>query len=326
MKVIQSRFFIPNANEGNIIQDRTSLLVWFLSVLKWKKLGYEVILYTDNPTKTKFNELGLSPLYDEIVELEEDESINNKVFWAASKILSAKKFMEDHPNEEFMISDLDFIPLKDPATFTRKKDDLVTFYGEFVQMYAPLDKMNINPEYNIPSFYTGKINPINTCLLYIREPLLDLFSRYLDIELEFMQYHQEYIDGSSANDLMIFAEQRLFSEYLAANSIEFTYINPENKSVFNINGLHTGVYKGLEKTEYWKWIIWYLKILKEQFYSTYQEIINLELYKDIKKIIDDGKGTYKNKQEKEVEIENFSWDDLEYPRAFEDIYDPLWRD
>ena len=325
MKVIQSRFYIPNANEGNIIQDRTSLLVWFLSVIKWKEFGYEVVLYTDNTTRTKFDELGLSKYYDEIVELEEDETVNTKVFWASAKILSAKKFMESHPNEEFMVSDLDFIPLKDPTTFVQCNNDLVTFYKEYVQMYNSLENMDINSEYTLPDFYTGNVDPINTCLLYIRESLLEIFSNYLDIELEFMQYHQEYISGSSANDLMIFAEQRLFTEYLVSIGIEFTYVNPENKSVFNVNGLHTGPYKNLEKTEYWKWIIWYLKILKEQYPDTYEEIINLELYEDIKKIIDDGNGKYKDKLNKETEITDFNWDTLEYPRAFEDIYDPAWN-
>ena len=326
MKVIQSRFYIPNANEGSEIQDRTSLLVWFLSVLKWKELGHEVILYTDSTTKAKFDELGLSKHYNEIIELEEDESVNTKVFWASAKILSAKKFMEDHPDEEFIISDLDFIPLKDPIAFAQNDSDLVTFYKEYVQMYNSLENMDINPEYTLPEFYTGKIDPINTCLLYIRKPLLDIFKQYLDIELDFMEYHQEYISGSSANDLMTFAEQRLFTEYLVSNNVEFTYVNPEDKSVFNVNGLHTGPYKGLEKTEYWKWIIWYLKILKEQFSDIYDEIINLELYEDFKQIITDGKGTYKNKQDKETTITDFSWDTLEYPRAFEDIYDPVWRD
>ena len=326
MKVIQSRFYIPNANEGNIIQDRTSLLVWFLSVIKWKELGYEVVLYTDSTTRAKFDELGLSKYYNEIVELEENETVNTKVFWASAKILSAKKFMEEHPNEEFMISDLDFIPLKDPVTFVQGDNDLVTFYGEYIQMYNSLDKMDINPEYTLPSFYTGKVDPINTCLLYIRESLLDLFSQYLDIELEFMQYHQDYISGSSANDLMCFAEQRLFTEYLVFNDIKVTFVNPVNKSVFNVNGLHTGVYKTLEKTEYWKWIIWYLKILKEQYPDTYKEIINLELYQDVKQIIEDGGGTYKDKLNNETEIKDFNWETLEYPRAFEDIYDPAWRD
>lgn len=328
MKVIQSRFYIPNANEGSAIQDRTSLLVWFLSVLKWKELGYEVVLYTDSTTKEKFDELGLSQHYDEIVELEEDENVNTKVFWASAKILSAMKFMETHPDEEFMISDLDFIPLKDPATFAKNENDLITFYTEYVQMhiYKNFDEMDINPEYVVPDFYTGKVDPINTCLLYVRKPLLVLFKQYLEIELDFMQQHQEYISGSSATELMVFAEQRLFTEFLIANDVEITFVNPARKSVFNVNGIHTGPYKGCEKTEYWKWVIWWLKVLKEQFPDTYEEIIELELYSDIKQIITEGNGTYKDKQGKETEITDFDWDKLEYPRAFEDIYDPVWRD
>ena len=36
-------------------------------------------------------------------------------------------------------------------------------------------------------------------------------------------------------------------------------------------------------------------------------------------------GEYTNKKDKVIKIENFNWDDLEYPRAFEDIYDPIWN-
>lgn len=325
MKVVQTRLYLENANDGKAYQDRTSLLAWFLSVLKWKQLGYEPILYTDQTTKDKFDELGLTDLYDEVYILDTDD-VETKVFWACGKILSAKQFMEDYPDEEFMISDLDYIPLKDPATFAQNDNDLVSFYHEYTQTYKSIDELPLNEEYTLPSFFTGKINPINTCLLYIRKSFLDLFKNYIDIELDFMSYHTEFSDTYTANDLMTFLEQRLFAEYLTSNDIEVTYIMPKNKSIFNINGIHTGPYKFIEKVEYWMWIIWWFKLIRDEFPDTYEEIINLELYSDIKQIIDDSKGAYTNKKDKETEIENFDWDTLEYPRAFEDIYDPIWRD
>lgn len=74
MKVIFSRIYIDKANEGSPIQDRTSLLVWYLSALKWKQLGYETILYTDERTKEAFDELGLSSCYDEVKMIKSEES------------------------------------------------------------------------------------------------------------------------------------------------------------------------------------------------------------------------------------------------------------
>lgn len=324
MKVIQSRFYIEKANEGSVIQDRTSLLVWFLSVMKWKELGYEPYLYTDEITKEKFDELGLTPLYDNVIVLSK-EDVNTEVFWASSKILSAKKFMESYPNEEFIISDLDFVPLTDPKTFASSEDSLVTFYPEYLKMYSPLEYLKINPEYTLPEFFTGKVDPINTCFLYIQKNNLELFSNYLDIELDFMNYHYDFESGQISNDLMIFIEQQMFTEYLVSNNITIDFTNPENKSVFNINGLHTGPYKSIEKVEYFKWIIWYLKMIKELNVDTYNNIISLELYSDIKEIIDNKSGEYTNKKDSKIKIEDFSWDTLEYPRAFEDIYDPAWN-
>lgn len=324
MKVIQSRFYIEKANEGSIIQDRTSLLVWFLSVMKWKELGYEPYLYTDKITKEKFDELGLTLLYDKVIILSKD-NVNTDVFWASSKILSAKKFMETYPCEEFIISDLDFIPLADPKKFASSDNSLVTFYPEYVQMYSPMEYLKINPEYNIPEFFTGKIDPINTCFLYIQKNNLELFTKYLDIEMNFINYNYDFESGQISNDLMIFIEQRMFTEYLVSNNITIDFTNPKNKSVFNINGLHTGPYKSIEKAEYFKWIIWYFKIIKEINEDIYNNIISLELYSDIKEIVDNKSGEYIDKKDNTKKIKDFSWDKLEYPRAFEDIYDSDWN-
>lgn len=324
MKVIQSRFYIEKANEGSVIQDRTSLLVWFLSVMKWRELGYEPYLYTDKATKEKFDEIGFSSLYDNIIILE-NKDINAEVFWASAKILSAKKFMESYPNEEFIISDLDYIPLKDPKLFVSNNNSLVAFYPEYLPMYSPIEYLKINPDYTMPDFFTGTVDPINTCMLYIQKNNLELFDNYLDIELDFMNYHYDFESSQISNDLMIFVEQQMFTEYLVHNNIDIDFVSPENKSVFNVNGLHSGVYKTIEKAEYWKWIIWYLKMIKELNGDIYNDIILLDLYSDIKAIIDNGSGEYTNKKDSKIEIKDFSWDELEYPRAFEDIYDPVWN-
>ena len=324
MKVIQSRFYIEKANEGSVIQDRTSLLVWFLSVMKWRELGYEPYLYTDKATKEKFDEIGFSSLYDNIIILE-NKDINTEVFWASAKILSAKKFMESYPNEEFIISDLDYIPLKDPKLFVSNNNSLVAFYPEYLPMYSPIEYLKINPDYTMPDFFTGTVDPINTCMLYIQKNNLELFDNYLDIELDFMNYHYDFESSQISNDLMIFVEQQMFTEYLVHNNIDIDFVSPENKSVFNVNGLHSGVYKTIEKAEYWKWIIWYLKMIKELNGDIYNDIILLDLYSDIKAIIDNGSGEYTNKKDSKIEIKDFSWDELEYPRAFEDIYDPVWN-
>lgn len=325
MKVIQCRVYIDKANEGSVIQDRTSLLVWFLSVIKWKQLGYEPILYTDDTTKAEFDKLGLSQLYDEVIILDNFNNINKDVFWASAKIMSAKKFIEDNPNEEFIISDLDYIPLKDPKDFATSDDNIVVFYPEYLGMYAPVENIKFNPDYVMPEFFTSTIDPINTCMLYIQKNNLEMFKKYLDIEEDFMNYHYDFINGSSANDLMTFIEQRLFAEYLATNKINIDFVAPPTKSVFNVNGMHTGVYKSIEKVEYWKWIIWWMKLIKEADEDTYEAIISLDIYKDFKEIIDNGKGEYTNKKDRTDIISDFNWDTLEYPRAFEDIYDPVWN-
>lgn len=324
MKVLFSRLYNPKVNNGSIIQDRTSLLAWVLSALKWKEFGYELFFYTDVTTKEEFEKLGILKLYDEVKIIESDYDVNEEVFWACSKILSEKQFVEEYPDEEFMVSDLDFIPLKDPLSFKTTDNELLIFYREYLPVYCPLEFLGLNSEYTLPTFFTGKVDPINACFLYIQKTNLEMFKQYLDIEIDFMCSHKEFISDLNANDLMMFVEQRLFTEYLVSNDIPITPISPKNKSVFNTSGMHTGPYKTIENTDYWKWNIWWLKILKEEFQDTYEEIISLELYSDIKEIIDNCEGEYTNKVNNKTKIKDFDWDTLEYPRAFEDIYDEKW--
>ena len=323
MKVIFSRVKVPYMD---IIQDRTALLVWFLSVLKWKQLGFETVFYTDEETKNELSEVGLVDLYDEVHILNQ-ENIKDDVFWAHAKILSAKDFVTNYPDEEFIISDMDFIPLKNPCNFYKGGKELVVFYREYNQMYAPIENLKLNDDYQFPKYFTGNVDPINACQLLVHKEMLPDFKEYLNYELEFMnQYKNDFVSGKISNDIMIFLEQRLFTEFLV-NEKGYTVVetSPQYKSVFNTSGLHTGPYKSLELAEYYKWIIWYLKMLREEFTDVYESIIHLDLYDDFRQIIEDGKGTHTNKKKKETYIEEFSWDTLEYPRAFEDIYDPVWN-
>ena len=323
MKVIFSRVKVPHMD---IIQDRTALLVWFLSVLKWKQLGFETVFYTDEETKNELSEVGLVDLYDEVHILNQ-ENIKDDVFWAHAKILSAKDFVTNYPDEEFIISDMDFIPLKNPCNFYKGGKELVVFYREYKQMYTAIENLKLNDDYQFPKYFTGNVDPINACQLLVHKEMLPDFKEYLNYELEFMnQYKNDFISGKISNDIMVFLEQRLFTEFLV-NEKGYTLVetSPQYKSVFNTSGIHTGPYKSLELVEYYKWIIWYLKMLREEFTDVYESIIHLDLYDDFRQIIEDGKGTYTNKKKKETYIEEFSWDTLEYPRAFEDIYDPVWN-
>lgn len=319
MKVIQSRIYNELANDGSAIQDRMSLMVWFLSVLNWKKLGYEPVLYTDQTTKEEFEKHGLAQLYSEIVDIG-DIQADEKVFWASSKLYSVKKFMEDHPGEDFIVSDLDFIPFKDPMEFAA--GDILAYHTEYWQSYKPINELNLSEDYALPDWVSGTENPVNTSVLYFKDK--DMMKELMDVQFEFMTKNGIFTDTHEANDSMVFIEQRVLGEFAAHKGLKFSFMAKEGKSTFNVNAMHTGPYKRMEKSDYWKWNIWYLKMLREDFPETYELIISNELFEDIKGIIDAGEGTYKDKNGKETIIDEFSWDTLEYPRAFEDMYDPIW--
>lgn len=320
MKVIQSRIYNKLANDGSIIQDRMSLMVWFLSILHWKKLGYEPILYTDKITKAEFEKYGLTQLYSEVIDIG-DITADEEVFWASSKLYSVKRFMEDHPDEDFIVSDLDFIPFKDPMEFAT--GDVMVYHHEYWQAYRPINELNLSKDYEIPEWVTGTVDPLNTSLLYFKDK--ELLKEIMDMQFDFMDKNSIFTNTNDANDSMLFIEQRLLGEFLAHKGKTVSFMIKKNKSTFNVNAMHTGPYKRMEKSDYWKWNIWYLKMLREEFPDTYELVINNGLFEDIKAIIETGEGTYKDKTDKETVIKDFSWDTLEYPRAFEDIYDPDWN-
>ena len=319
MKVIQSRIYNELANDGSIIQDRMSLMVWFLSVINWRKLGYEPVLYTDQITKAEFEKYGLAQFYSEIIDIGEI-STDEKVYWASSKLYSVKKFMETYPDEDFIISDLDFIPFKDPMQFVT--GDVLTYHTEYWQAYKAIDELNLSADYTLPEWITGKVNPVNTSVLYFKDK--ELMKELMDIQFDFMEKNNVFTNTSDANDLMTFIEQRVLGEFLAYKGKTVSFMAAEGKSIFNVNGMHTGPYKRMEKSDFCKWNFWYLKMIREESMDVYNTLINNELFKDIKEIIDAGEGTYTDKNGKKTEIKDFNWDTLEYPRAFEDMYDPVW--
>lgn len=321
MKVIQSRIYNELANDGSIIQDRMSLMVWFLSVLNWKKLGYDPVLYTDEMTKAEFEKYGLAQLYSQIIDIGEID-VDQKVFWASSKLYSVKHFMETYPDEDFIVSDLDFIPFKDPMTFVN--GDVLTYHVEYWQAYKAINELNISEGYTLPEWITGTANPVNTSVFYFKDK--DLMKELMDVQFDFMEKNSIFTNTNEANDSMVFVEQRLLGEFLLHKGKTVCFMAAEGKSTFNVNAMHTGPYKRMEKADYWKWNAWYLKMLREESMDIYESLINDELFTDIKVIIDDGKGEYTDKQGKKTIIEEFDWDKLDYPRAFEDMYDPVWME
>ena len=200
MKVIFSRVNIPHMD---IIQDRTSLLVWFLSALKWKQLGFEIIFYTDEETKNELSKVGLVGLYDEVRILNKI-NIKDDIFWSYAKILSANEVVTNYPDEEFIISDMDFIPLKNPCDFYNGGKEIVVFYKEYKEMYEPIENLNVNDDYVFPKYFTGNTDPINACNFLVHKQLLPDFKEYLEYELEFMdQYKDNFVSGKRSNEIMI---------------------------------------------------------------------------------------------------------------------------
>ena len=147
MKVIQ----VMAKNNDHVCDSHfglSSLLVTFLSVLKWKSFGHTVKLYVDEHFKEVFQNYGLLELYDEVDDtyftendLYESFDIKKEYFWAFSKLFI---YMKEKDN--FIMSDLDFIPLQDFHNIIDESKDYI-YYKEILDKLKSLDiKLSIEDD------------------------------------------------------------------------------------------------------------------------------------------------------------------------------------
>ena len=171
MKVIQ--VMTKNiTDELDINMGTVSKLVSILSVLKWKSFNFTTKLYVDKFYKDYFDSIGLINLYDEVdctYFTDSDpyaaKNIDKRFFWAMSKL-----FVLENEQEPFILSDMDFIPLKDFHSFT-EDHEVFGYYREQYRnsiTYPDKEHMPVGEGYQFPDWLTWSVNPINTAVLYIQ--------------------------------------------------------------------------------------------------------------------------------------------------------------
>ena len=285
MKVIQV-MTRNNENFYNLNLNLSSQLVMFLSVLKWKSFGYTVKLYVDDYFKQIFTENGLINLYDEVDDkyfvennLYEEYNINKKYFWAFSKL-----FVYLNEKDNFIMSDLDFIPLKDFHDIIDENKNYV-YYREIIDeiLYPNNDKLKSASDYTFPEWMTWKENPVNTAIVYLADKKLkDL---YISEAIRYAQ-NNNITDNDPYNRNMIFAEQRLLSECAKYLNIDLNSIKSNYETICNPREIHYYCYKIVDakKNNLDNWVLYLLDKLYQEFNDVYSNVIELPeyaIYKDI---------------------------------------------
>lgn len=282
MKVIHARKRVFKADHA--FKSKMVLLVWILSILKWKYFGYEVVLYTDKITLEAIKKIGFEHLYDEInLDYLEDENtfknIDTGAFWALPKLLALHREVCVLGNKALM-ADQDVVPMSDISRMWTNTDIAVWSNKEFIntyKVYPPLYKLSVPKDYKFPTWFTGKAQPLNTGILHIKDPkILDFYIT------EVLKYctNNKNSKNNSVCITMCNAEQRMIGEIVKYKNLTYSVMQPVNKGLFNRNGFHTHGYKGKVKNS--NGLTWHLNLLfmiKELDENMFAKLLNLKHFK-----------------------------------------------
>lgn len=297
MKIIHSRIKATDKELSG-----SELLVWYLSVIQWKRLGYTTKIYVDDYNLQYIKDKKLYELYDEVdSEFFNDEDgffvsndIDKEHFWASSKI-----FLLENETESCIVTDHDFIPFKeiptdkDVVVYHREKLNIFSYYNN--EAY-PLnyDKNN----YSIPEWFTFEVRPINASVCYIKNQ--EVKKQYIEEAYKYISGNHE--DYSNSNPDMIYIEQRFLSELCNHLNVEITtLIDLKKETTINKNYFHLHFHKNVD-TEMTNgkpvtnnlWHIFLLQVISKKNPELYDYIINLEQFSEDKQYIEEnGFDSYK---------------------------------
>lgn len=271
MRIIHSRKKVFNKDFA--FENSFTLLVWILSILKWKEYKNEIVLYTDDETLEKIKAYGFDTLYDEInTEYLSDTNnfldIDLYYFWAMPKLLAYKHEALDL-NNDVVIADTDVVPMSNISRFWYNCDVAVWSNKEFVEfksIYPNLKDLPLPDNYILPKWYSGTAKPLNTGIIHIKNT--EIIKQYLEEALKMST--KVDCTGYSMVVPMCNAEQRTLGEIVNHNKLSLQVVQPINKGLFNKNAFHTHGYKrnlsGKRKVQFNCNLLMMIKDLDKELY------------------------------------------------------------
>lgn len=285
MRIVQTRKRVFKNDFA--FQNKFTLLVWVLSILKWKEYGNQVVLYTDTPTLEDIKKFGFEHLYDEInTELLEDEKVCKGIdffcYWAMPKLLALKHEALDLGND-VVIVDQDVVPMSDVSRMWTNSDIAVWSNKEHVEfkfIYPRLSELSLPRGYELPKWFTGNAKPLNTGILHIKNK--EIIKMFTDEALAMSKdNHNEH--NNTNCQTMCNVEQRLLGEIVNYKNLTYSVMQPINEGLFNRNGFHTHGYKVKINNNNGKdWHLVLLNMIKKLNFGIYEKLINNDLFKEEK--------------------------------------------
>ena len=288
MRVIHARKRIQEIDWG--VKNKFNLLVWILSVLKWKELGNEVVLYADNKTLEDLKEFGIDTLYDEVnTDLLENSNLCDNIdfyyFWAMPKIISLYHETKELGNN-VLVSDQDVVPTSDVSRLYNLANVLVWSNKEFYEnehLYPKLDCLSLPNNYCLPTWFSGKTKPLNTGVIHFRKK--EDAVEYCNEVFKYVINNKNQKKNSKAV-AMCNAEQRMIGEFLRNKRYTYATLQPANEGLFNRNAFHTHGYKNIVNNDNGvQWHCSLLKMIKDCDKKFYVKLINHDFFKEEKEYI-----------------------------------------
>lgn len=269
---------------------KMNLLVWILSILKWKENDNQVVLYTDTPTLEDIKKFGFETLYDEIntTYLEDEEvckGIDFFCYWAMPKLLALRHEVLELGND-VVIADQDVVPMSDVSRMWTNSDIAVWSNKEHVELrsvYPRLSKLSLPKNYKLPKWFTGTAKPLNTGVLHIKSK--DIVKLFTDKALAMsLDNHNEHKNTNCQT--MCNVEQRLLGEVVKHKGLTYSVMQPINEGLFNKNGFHTHGYKvAVNNKNGLDWHCSLLKMIKKCDENMYNILIENEFFAEEKEAI-----------------------------------------
>ncbi len=209
-------FFAKN-NGAYFIED-FEILTTILSAMQWRKHNGKIKLVADKCAIEFYKDTGLIGIWDEVEELEIDDNINPKMFWAASKLYALKK--EKTP---VVILDTDFIVWESIDFDKTSNCAVIHFEDLYEDIYPQKEHFKMRDTY-IWKDFDWHLKAANTAFCVFKNQ--ELVNKYTDEAIDFIKNAKDCDDYLT---YMVFCEQRLLPMCAKDGGFKIEAISGQNK-------------------------------------------------------------------------------------------------
>ena len=209
--MVKTIWVLENVRKHLSFYRKFDTLMLLASAIQWRKhnSNSELLLYCDELTYNFIHQNSFNIVYDNVIKMQEDSSIDKDVFWASSKVqvISGQK-------DPFIIMDNDFIVYNTFESFL--KDKVIVGHEENGQDYYP---MPLDPYVKATKDILNRPNhkSVNCCFLYFPNP--SFASSYGLTSMELMRRLTELKAPNS--NYLVYAEQLLLKHLLDKYNIDY---------------------------------------------------------------------------------------------------------